>query len=142
MVNPEFPGDSGQPIPPGGPQWYGQPTPPAFGYPPPLGYPPAIDPYAPYGRDPATGEPLSDRSGVVAGVLQLFFGCFGVGRFYIGSTNIAVAQLCVGLVGFLGTFFCLIGFPLLVASGIWGIVDAIMIFTGSVKDQYGRKLRA
>lgn len=102
--------------------------------------PPGYDPQAPYGRDPATGEPLSDKSAVVAGVLQLFFGCFGVGRFYIGTTNIAVAQLCLGLFTLIFGA-CLFWIPFL-ASIIWAIVDAIMIFTGSVRDQYGRKLRS
>jgi hypothetical protein len=42
---------------------------------------------------------MSDKSGVVAGLLQLFFGCFGAGRFYLGSTAIGILQLCVGLFG-------------------------------------------
>ena len=70
----------------------------------------------------------------------MFFGCFGVGRFYLGSTNIAVAQLCLGVFSFVFGF-CFFGAPIVV-SVIWAIVDAILIFTGSVKDQYGRKLRS
>ncbi|ORV53188.1 hypothetical protein AWC05_20865, partial [Mycobacterium florentinum] len=127
--------------------------PPQSGYPPP-GYSPAqpypgyagypgtpVDPQAPFGRDPATGVPLSDKSGTTAGLLQLFFGVFGVGRFYIDSTQIAVAQLILGLVGLVLTLFCFIASPLLIGSAIWAIVDAIMMFTGSVKDDHGRKLR-
>ncbi len=74
-------------------------------------------------------------------MLQLFFGVFGVGRFYIDSTQIAVAQLLLGLVGLVFTLFCFIASPLLLGSIIWAIVDAIMMFTGSVKDNYGRRLR-
>ncbi|PYE14255.1 TM2 domain-containing protein [Williamsia limnetica] len=72
---------------------YGQPTygPSAFG--PVAGF--TGDPGAPFGRDPYTGEPLSDKSKVVAGLLQLFLGGFGAGRFYIGSNGIAIGQLCV-----------------------------------------------
>jgi hypothetical protein len=71
----------------------------------------------------------------------LFLGCFGIGRFYIGSTSIGVAQLCVGLFGFFFGLFCLIGIPVLLGVIVWAIVDAIMMFTGSVPDSYGRKLR-
>jgi hypothetical protein len=31
--------------------------------------------------------------------------------------------------------------PVLLGSIVWAVVDAIMMFTGSVKDNYGRKLR-
>ena len=50
-------------------------------YPPPPGqYPPVYtDPAAPYGRHPLTGEPLSDKSKVIAGLLQLL-GLLGAGR--------------------------------------------------------------
>jgi hypothetical protein len=37
--------------------------------------------------------------------------------------------------------FCFVAFPVLLAAGIWALVDAIMMFTGSVKDNHGRKLR-
>lgn len=98
-------------------------------------------PQAPFGRDPVTGLPLSDKSATTAGLLQLFLGLFGVGRFYIDSTQIAVAQLCVGLFGIVFSLFCFLGFPVLLGGIIWAIVDAILIFTGSVKDNHGRKLR-
>ncbi|OBI44996.1 NINE protein [Mycobacterium colombiense] len=148
--------------PPGEPPWGWQPpsygsqpnqyTPPP-GYPPPQaypghsgypaypGYPGYVDPQAPYGRDPVSGLPLSDKSATTAGLLQLFLGLFGVGRFYIDTTQIAVAQLCLGLFGVLFSLFCFLGFPVLLGGIVWAIVDAILIFTGSVKDNHGRKLR-
>lgn len=147
--------------PPGEPPWGWQPPgygsqpnpytpPPVPGYPPPQaypgnagypGYPGYVDPQAPYGRDPVTGLPLSDKSATTAGLLQLFLGLFGIGRFYIDSTQIAVAQLCLGLFGVLFSLFCFLGFPVLLGGIVWAIVDAILIFTGSVKDKDGRKLR-
>ncbi len=84
---------------------------------------------------------MSDKSGLVAGFLQLFFGCFGAGRFYLGSTSIALLQLYVGVFGVLATMFCFGGPPFLLGAVIWGVVDAFLIFTGSVKDEYGRTLR-
>ena len=68
-------------------------------------------------------------------------GTFGVGRFYINTTQIAVAQLCLGLFGILFSLFCFLALPVLLGGIIWAIVDAIMMFTGSVKDNYGRVLR-
>lgn len=103
------------------------------GYPPP---PPPVpgpyhDPLAPYGRHPLTGEPLSEKSKVIAGLLQLLglFGIVGIGRFYLGFTKLAVIQLLVGLVT------CGIG------AVIWGIVDAVLLLTDKVRDPHGRPLR-
>ena len=109
------------------------PTPPPAGYPFPPAYPPGhhADPTAPYGRHPVTGEPYSDKSKVVAGLLQLLglFGVVGVGRMYLGEVGLGIAQLLVGLVT------CFIG------AWIWGIIDAILILTDKVRDPQGRPLR-
>jgi TM2 domain-containing membrane protein YozV len=124
----------------GGNEYGSQPTPPpppspgyAPPYPPPGGqYPQAyMDPSAPFGRHPMTGEPYSDKSKVVAGLLQLLglFGLVGIGRMYIGQTGLGVAQLIVGLVT------CGIG------AVIWGIIDAILMLTDKVRDPQGRPLR-
>jgi TM2 domain-containing membrane protein YozV len=141
---PQFPPPSGYPPP----QASGYPPPQPYpGYPPPQpysGYPPGYPgygPQAPFGTDPATGVALSDKSATTAGLLQLFLGSFGAGRFYMESTQIAIAQLCVGLFGIFFTVFCLFGLPVLLGSVVWAVVDAIMIFTGSVNDGAGRKLR-
>lgn len=143
---PDQPGNpSGEPPWGWQPPGYGSPpsphTPPPPGYPHPQAFGGYLDPQAPFGRDPATGLPLSDKSPTTAGLLQLFLGLFGVGRFYIDSTQIAVAQLCLGLFGILFSLFCFLGFPVLLGSIVWAIVDAIMIFTGNVKDNHRRKLR-
>lgn len=109
--------------------------PPPAGYPPPPVYPPYPSPYgdpsAPYGRHPITGEPFSDKSKVIAGLLQLLglFGLVGIGRIYIGDTKLGVIQLIVGLAT------CTIG------AIIWGIIDAVQILTDKVRDPYGRPLR-
>jgi TM2 domain-containing membrane protein YozV len=115
------------------PGWQGPP--PAGGYPPP--YPPypapaaSADPAAPYGRHPVTGEPLSDRSKILAGLLQLIgvIGIAGIGRIYLGYTGLGIAQLIVGLAT------CGIG------AVVWGIIDAVLILTGQVRDPRGRPLR-
>lgn len=114
-----------------GPQ-YGQP---AYGVPG-IGY----DPSAPYGRDPFSGEPLSDKSKVAAGLLQLFVGGFGVGRFYLGHNGIAVAQLVTLILGWILTVV-LIGWLVLLGLGVWVLIDGIMILSGGVRDSRGFKLR-
>jgi TM2 domain-containing membrane protein YozV len=102
------------------------------GYPPPPYAPyPGFDPVAPFGRHPVTGQPLSDKSKTVAGLLQLLglFGIAGIGRIYLGHTGLGVAQLLVGLAT------CGLG------AVIWGIVDALLILTDKVSDPQGRPLR-
>lgn len=117
----------------------GSPPPQLPGYPP--GYPgypappyaqyPGIDPAAPFGRHPVTGQPLSDKSKTVAGLLQLLglLGIAGIGRIYLGHIGLGVAQLLVGFAT------CGLG------AVIWGIVDAVLILTDKVSDPQGRPLR-
>ena len=84
--------------------------------------------------------PDPPKSAVAAGLLQLFFGWFGLGRFYVGSVGIALTQLALGILG-IGTVFFIVGFFILVPLSIWTFIDAILMFSGSVKDTDGRKLR-
>lgn len=80
---------------------------------------------APYGVDPVSGMPFSDKSRMVAGLLQIFLGWCGAGRFYTGHMGIGVAQLLVGWV----------------TCGIWPLIDGIMMLMGKVTDSQGRPLR-
>ncbi|MEV0252371.1 TM2 domain-containing protein [Nocardia sp. NPDC050712] len=103
------------------PQQYGQPG----GYPGQYG--PGVDPEAPFGRD-QYGTPFSDKQKLVAGLLQIFLGAFGAGRFYTGHTNLAIAQIAVVWLT------CGLG-------GIWPLIDGIQMLMGSVPDANGRPLR-
>jgi TM2 domain-containing membrane protein YozV len=119
------------------PPYYPPPSgqfPPPY-YPPPVFYP---DPAAPYGRHPLTGEPFSDKSKVIAGLLQLLglVGVLGIGRIYLGNTTLGITQLLGCLV--FGIVTCGIGF---IVPVIWGIIDAVLIFTDRVRDSAGRPLR-
>ena len=126
------------------PQWetYQPPVqpPPGYGYQPGWGYPPP-DPAAPYGRDPFTGQPLSDKSKVAAGLLQIFLGMFGVGRFYTGHTNLAVTQLSLTILGFI-TAFIVVGVFVLIGVQIWVLIDGIMLLAGRETDARGYLLRS
>jgi Protein of unknown function (DUF2510)/TM2 domain len=109
---------------------------------------PGVVPEAPYERGPRVGKPRSDKNAVIAGVLQLLLGLFGAGRFYIGSMAIGACQLgltivCVVLAQVVAsseTADELVGF-LLIGLFLWAVIDAIRMFTGSVTDGQGRKLR-
>jgi TM2 domain-containing membrane protein YozV len=92
---------------------------------------------------PTAEAALSTKNSAAAGLLQLFFGWFGLGRFYIGSIPIAVTQLCLGLLGivFTAVTFGLGFFFTLLPLSIWTFIDAIVLFTGNVQDGEGRKLR-
>ncbi len=105
---------SGQPYQPPGPPAPYPPVPPGA-----PGWSPGFDAY---------GQPLSDKSKLTAGLLGIFLGSFGVGRFYLGYTGIGIAQIAATWLT------CGIG-------GIWPLVDSILILVGKVPDAQGRTLR-
>jgi TM2 domain-containing membrane protein YozV len=125
------PPGGGYGAPPGGygppPGGYG-PPPPGPGMGGPMGGMGMMQPHAPYGVDPMTGMPFSDKSKMVAGLLQIFLGSFGAGRFYTGHMGIAIAQIAVT--------WLTCG-----AGAIWPLVDGIMMLMGKVPDAQGRPLR-
>nr|PZN16199.1 MAG: hypothetical protein DIU75_20030 [Mycolicibacterium hassiacum] len=130
---PSFPPSGDQPSypPPPPPPPPGSPYPPGFG-----------DPAAPFGRHPVTGEPLSDKSKTTAGLLQLLglISVVGIGRIYIGQTNLGVVQLVVGgLCGILlSPLTCGISYAVPV---LWGIIDCVILLSGTSRDAMGRVLR-
>lgn len=118
---------------------------------PPASYPPASYPPqpvyypqqgggwgapAPWGHDPMTGQPLSDKTKVAAGLLSIFLGYFGAGRFYAGHTGLAIAQLATNLVLTAVTLGLWLG-----VAWIWPLVDGIVLLTGRPRDGQGRLLR-
>jgi hypothetical protein len=70
------------------------------------------------------GSLKSDRSRILAGILQLIIP--GVGRMYMGFAAIGVLQLLLAM--------CAVGY-------VWSFIDGILILVGNVRhDGYGRKL--
>ena len=61
------------------------------------------------------------KSRLTAGLLQIFLGSLGIGRFYLGHTGLGIGQI--------GASFFSCG----IAGFIWGIIDGVMILNGSVK---------
>jgi len=124
VSEPTVPSGPEQPSVPGpgpgpGPQSGGQ-LPPMYG-----AY--GQNPQAPYGYHPVTGVPFSDKSKLIAGLLQILVP-IGIGRFYIGDISTGIWQLVVTILT------CGIG-------AIWPFIDGILMLVGNVTDPQGRPLR-
>ena len=72
------------------------------------------------------------KSKVGAGIMGILLGAFGVHNFYLGYTGKAVAQLLITVLS------CGCLSPV---SGIWGLIEGIMILTGDIKDANGNELK-
>lgn len=131
----------------------------------PPGHPVGRTPDSVYGaQGTASGTAgLSDKTKVVAGLLQLFLGIFGAGRWYLGWTRIALAQLglyVLGIALFIGGVTLVttsagaqtgqvggggvlvpLGWLLCLGAALWALIDAIRMFIGKVPDAQGRPLR-
>lgn len=107
----------------------------------------------------------SEKSKIVAGLLAIFLGIYGVHNFYLGKTKRAVTQLALGIGGFLLYFIgifagsvlaatseVVLGIVLIIvgvlgilaalAVGIWALVEGIMILCGKINtDGAGRPLK-
>ncbi len=80
-------------------------------------------------KDFITYQPeKSPKSRAGAAALAFFLGVFGAHRFYAGKTDTAVTMLIISIVG----LFTVIPF---IVTGIWALVDFIMILCGSFKDK-------
>lgn len=140
---PEFPDPTGstpdpnQPPPPPPPTYgqppYGQPQPgqPVYGQPaytPPGAAPYGVSAATPYGVHPTLGIPYSDKSKIVAALLQILIP-LGIGRFYIGDNKTGTWQLVVTILT------CGIG-------ALWPFIDGIIMLASDSKDAQGRLLRS
>lgn len=77
----------------------------------------------------------NSKSKIAAGLLGIFLGSLGIHNFYLGYNSKAIAQLILTMVGWI---FCGIG-P--VVAAIWGLIEGILILTGSInQDAAGNQL--
>ena len=73
------------------------------------------------------------KSKMAAGLLGIFLGGLGIHNFYLGYTGKALAQLLISLLscGMLAW-----------ASAIWGLIEGVMLLTGSINvDGKGNPLK-
>lgn len=85
------------------------------------------------GNTYANNTNLNAKSKLAAGLFGIFLGGLGVHNFYLGYTGKAVAQLLLSLLscGLLSW-----------VSSIWGLIEGILIISGSIdKDGQGNPLR-
>ncbi len=70
-----------------------------------------------------TTSKSSGKSKIAAGLLGIFLGSLGVHNFYLGYTGKAIAQLLISILS------CgMLSF----VSAIWGLIEGILILTGSM----------
>jgi len=82
-------------------------------------------------KDDAISNPNA-KSKLAAGLLGIFLGGIGVHNFYLGFIGKAVAQVLITVLS------C---FTLSFVSVIWGLIEGILILTGSInKDAQGNPL--
>ncbi len=72
---------------------------------------------------PQASVGYQQKSKIAAGLLGILVGALGVHNFYLGYTGKAVAQL---LLSILSTGL------LAPVAGIWGLIEGVMILTGSI----------
>ena len=73
------------------------------------------------------------KSKIAAGLLGIFLGSLGIHNFYLGYTGKAVAQLLISVLS------CGV---LAVVSGIWGLIEGILILCGNINvDANGNPLK-
>ena len=71
-----------------------------------------------------TSAPMvQPKSKLLAGLLGIFLGSLGVHNFYLGYTGKAIAQLLMSILS------CGL---LAIVSYIWGLIEGIMILSGSI----------
>ena len=63
------------------------------------------------------------KSKIVAGILGIFLGAFGIHNFYLGYNNKAIGQLLLTVLS------CGV---LSVISGIWGLIEGVLILVGNI----------
>lgn len=73
------------------------------------------------------------KSKMVAGLLGIFLGAIGVHNFYLGYTGKAVAQVLITVLSCMTLSF---------VSGIWGLIEGILILAGNINvDGKGNPLK-
>ncbi|NQK67021.1 TM2 domain-containing protein [Streptococcus suis] len=77
------------------------------------------------------------RQPLVALILAIFFGEFGVDRFYVGNKELGFAKLIAFAVSFV-TLFILIGFLLFLGLYLWKFIDCFLIMRACKEANFER----
>jgi len=71
---------------------------------------------------------MGQKSKLAAGLFGIFLGGFGVHNFYLGYKRNAIIQVCLTASAIIS---CGLLFPCALGASIWGLVEGILILTGS-----------
>lgn len=77
------------------------------------------------------------RQPLIALILAIFFGEFGVDRFYVGNKELGFAKLITFVVSLI-TLFILIGFFLFAGLYIWKFIDCFLIMRACKEANFER----
>lgn len=83
-------------------------------------------------------QQYTPKSKVVAGLLGIFLGYFGIHRFYLGYTGIGTLMLCLSLILPFVTCGLYLYCPFVI---IWGFIEGILILCGQFRDASGMELQ-
>jgi TM2 domain-containing membrane protein YozV len=80
------------------------------------------------------------KSKIVAGLLGIFLGGFGIHRFYLGHAGLGAAMLILQIFGWLTICF-FVGFFISGGVWLWGLIEGILILVGVInRDAFGQPL--
>jgi|GEM_PF-1230313 len=89
-------------------------------------------------------SPVSDKNWILALVLLLVGGGFGVHNFYLGKMNHGIGQLGLNIVGWV-LFVSILGIPFALVSwgllSVWLFVEFLMLIINGGTDGNGRPMR-
>ncbi|TQR32463.1 TM2 domain-containing protein [Campylobacter sp. MIT 99-7217] len=79
------------------------------------------------------------KSSIIGLILGIFFGGFGIDRFYKGDIGLGIAKLALCVIGWL-TAVIYIGLLLLLIVWVWTVVDYFLVFKGIKQDNLNKIL--
>ena len=79
---------------------------------------------------PSTSGSTGEKDKLVAGLLAIFLGAFGIHKFYLGIRNPGIIMASIGGAGFLLSFVG-IGLPILIVIAIIGFIEGIVYLSKS-----------
>ena len=92
------------------------------------------------GKTTTVAGDVSPKSRLITTLLAFFLGTLGIHRFYLGKIGTAVTMLVLTIIGY-ATMIFIVGIFIVIAVGIWSLVDFIMAAAGVMKDKNGKLVK-
>ncbi|MDD4924328.1 MAG: TM2 domain-containing protein [Dehalococcoidales bacterium] len=97
------------------------------------------NPQYPSNQYGAAGYGVSDKQKMIVALLAFLLGTVGVHRFYTGKIGTGIAMAVLTVIGWITSIF-VVGYFIVMAIGLWALIDFIMILMGKFTDKYGRPI--